>query len=116
MEEDMGALLAAILAVEGWQGPGTRGAAGEIGPYQITYAYWQDSKMPGRFADCESKEYSQQVMERYWKRYCPGAWLSGDLETLAAVHHFGPKGVRLKEYKDDYVARVMAIMGRKVRA
>jgi hypothetical protein len=115
MEDDMGTLLAAILAVEGWKGPGTRGAAGEIGPYQITYGYWLDANMPGKFTDCESKEYSQQVMERYWKRYCPGAWLSGDLETLAAVHHWGPKGTRLKEYKDDYVARVMAITGRKVR-
>lgn len=116
-EEAMSMLLAALLAVEGWKGPGTRGAAGEIGPYQITYGYWQDSKMPGKFTDCEHEEYARQVMERYWKRYCPGAWLEGDLETLAAVHHWGPKGVRMakeKSYKDDYVERVINIARRKV--
>lgn len=108
-------LLAAILSVEGWRGPGTTGAAGEVGPYQITYGYWKDSKVPGAHRDCERKEYAELVMEKYWKRYCPGAWLEGDLETLAAVHHWGPKGVRLaksKAYKDSYVTRVMGLIGR----
>ena len=109
----MNLFLAAILAVEGWKGPGTKGTNGEVGPYQITYAYWQDSKVPGRFIECEGKEYSEQVMERYWKRYCPGAWLDDDWETMAAVHHLGPKGVKVakeKSYKDDYVERVVNLM------
>lgn len=110
MEESMGVLLSAILAIEGWRGPGTKGAAGEIGPYQITYGYWVDSGMPGKFIQCEDKEYSEQVVGRYWKRYCPGAWLDRDVRVLAAVHHFGPKGARMKSYTDDYVKRVENIV------
>ena len=36
-------LFLAILVVEGWEGPGTVGKAGERGPYQITKAYWTDA-------------------------------------------------------------------------
>jgi hypothetical protein len=108
-------LLIAILAVEGWRGPGTVGAAGEIGPYQITRAYWQDAKMPtGKFEDCEDEGYAIRTMIRYWARYCPNAIADGDVETLAAVHHWGPKGVKIATRKrDDYVARVMASVGNR---
>lgn len=102
-------LYAAIAAVEGWQGPGTRGGAGEIGPYQITRGYWQDARMPdGAFEDCEKPEYARRVMIRYWQRYCPGALERGEVGTLASVHHWGPKGVRqIWRRRDDYVERVI---------
>ena len=106
-------LFAAILAVEGWAGPGTRGAAGEIGPYQITRPYWQDARMDhGAHEDCENPEYAREVMRRYWQRYCPIALRDRDYRTLAAVHHWGPKGARMAggHMPDDYVARVVAIV------
>jgi hypothetical protein len=104
-------LFAAILAIEGWRGPGTVGGAGEIGPYQITKGYWQDSGIPGSHLDCESKEYSERVMLAYWKRYCPEALRTQDLATLASVHHWGPKGAKVQvSYRDDYVARAMGIV------
>jgi hypothetical protein len=102
-------LFAAILAVEGWRGPGTTGAAGEIGPYQITEAYWRDAAMrDGTFQDCEHRAYSQRVMVRYWIRYCPGALRRSDYRTLAAVHHWGPQGFwNPQSVGDDYVDRVL---------
>lgn len=101
-------LFAAILAVEGWRGPGTFGSHGEVGPYQITHAYWTDAKMPdGKFMDCEGVEYTQRVMVRYWRRYCPLALRDRDYRILAAVHHWGPKGRTMEEYGDDYVQRVV---------
>jgi hypothetical protein len=102
-------LFAAILAVEGWRGPDTVGAAGEIGPYQITEAYWKDAAMrDGTFADCDHRAYSQRVMLRYWLRYCPEALRKSDLRTLAAVHHWGPRGAKNPaSVGDDYVDRVV---------
>lgn len=107
-------LFAAILAIEGWRGVGTVGAAGEIGPYQITRAYWQDSGVPGKHADCEDKAYSERVMTAYWRRYCPEALRTRDLAVLASVHHWGPKGSRVGvSHKDDYVSRAMSIVRSK---
>lgn len=110
----MDMLFAAILAIEGWRGPGTVGSAGEIGPYQITKAYWQDSGVPGKHSDCESKEYSERVMMAYWRRFCPEELSTRDFAVLASVHHFGPKGIFLAvSFRDDYVVRVMAIVKSK---
>jgi hypothetical protein len=101
-------LFAAILSVEGWRGPGTFGAHGERGPYQITLAYWRDAKMPdGTLADCEDAAYAQRVMVAYWRRYCPLALRDRDYRVLAAVHHHGWRGKKMTEYGDDYVERVM---------
>ena len=102
-------LFAAIAEVEGWKGEGTRGGAGEIGPYQITEAYWKDANMPvGRHEDCEDAQYSRKVMLRYWQRYCPVALRARDYRVLAAVHHFGPSGVKMTSFPDDYVERVIS--------
>ena len=111
----MNELFAAILAIEGWLGPGTVGAAGEIGPYQITRAYWQDARMDhGTHADCEDEGYSREVMYRYWLRYCPQALESKDISVLAGVHHWGPKGAKREwRRRDTYVARVLAFARRR---
>ena len=102
-------LFAAILAVEGWRGPGTTGEHGEVGPYQITLAYWRDAKMPdGTFQDCEDAAYAQRVMVRYWRRYCPLALRDRDYRVLPAVHHWGPRGAKNPAAAgDDYVERVI---------
>ena len=111
----MTAFFAAILAVEGWRGPGTFGAHGERGPYQITQAYWQDAKMPsGAFENCDYPVYARAVMMRYWKRFCPDALRDLDWRILAAVHHWGPRGfLNPASAGDTYVDQVMHSMGGK---
>ena len=62
------------------------GAEGEIGRYQITYAYWLASGMPGKHEACMNKDYSRLVMLRYWKRFCRKALQNEDYEMLAKHH------------------------------
>lgn len=71
-----------------------RGKAGEIGPLQITEAYWIDSGVQGTWHDCQTLDYSLKVIFAYWHRYCPQALESGDLQTLARIHNGGPRGHR----------------------
>ncbi len=97
-------LFLAILAVEGWEGPGSVGKAGERGPYQITQAYWTDAKKQlrkeGYTYELDYKKQveiagiSSMVMRAYWRRYCKQAVVSLDLEVLARTHNGGPKGAR----------------------
>ncbi len=67
-----------------------------LGPYQISYAYWVDAQMPyGTWNRClVDKAYSEEVMKRYWRRYCPNAYKNGNWEILARVHNGGPSGFR----------------------
>jgi hypothetical protein len=64
------------------------------GPYQIQFAYWKDSGVPGKWSDCERIDYSQRVMVGYWRRYCPKALEQGNYHVLARVHNGGPAGHR----------------------
>jgi len=83
-----------------------------IGPYQIWRAYWIDARMPyGTYQDCRDKNYSEQVMRRYWRRYCPAALAAVDAETLARVHYGGPHGADTRRaVTDGYWAKVKRIM------
>lgn len=63
-----------------------------IGPYQISYAYWLDSGVPGSWEDCIDYKYSERVMIAYWQRYARDALESKDFQTLARIHHGGPNG------------------------
>ncbi len=63
-----------------------------VGPYQIQWAYWKDSGVPGDYYDCRGKEYSERVMLKYWARWCNDALGSGDWQTLAMIHNGGPTG------------------------
>lgn len=63
-----------------------------LGPYQITWAYWRDARMPGRYTDVVSEPYARQVVTRYMQRYAPEAIKSGDLIRLARIHNGGPTG------------------------
>lgn len=89
-------LWRAIHTVEtgGRTGPilGDSGAA--LGPLQIHRGYWQDSRVPGRYADCADLTYSRRVAEAYLRRYAPRAYAAGDWRTLARVHNGGPAGHR----------------------
>lgn len=83
-----------------------------IGPYQISQAYWQDARMPyGTWMDClYNKEYSEQVMRRYWLRYCSSAFNDGNWEVLSRIHNGGPKGHK-KKATLSYWKKVKAYMG-----
>ncbi len=65
-----------------------------IGPFQIHYDYWRDSRVPGRWADCHSVAYSERVVIAYWMRYVPWAFRTCNFEVLARVHNGGPLGYR----------------------
>ena len=98
------------LPNEGLGAIGDNGRA--IGPYQIHEVYWRDANMPyGTWADClNSKKYSEEVMRRYWQRYCPTAFQNGDWETLSRIHNGGPKGHK-KKATLPYWKKVKSYMG-----
>lgn len=89
-------LLSAIQAVETPAGINLDLNHDHIGPYQISYAYWLDSGVPGQWEDCLNSDYSQQVMMAYWERYVPEALAERDYEVLARTHYGGPGGVDKK--------------------
>jgi len=92
-----------------------RGAAGEIGTYQITEAYWIDSGVEGEFEMCWNDKYSQDVMYQYWRRYCMtklgilGRVPSKHFEVLARIHNGGPRGME-KESTVEYWEKVKAVL------
>jgi hypothetical protein len=86
-------LLIAIRTVESNSKNEAVGDGGQsIGAYQIQYAYWKDSCISGRWAQCRNRQYAERVVRAYWQRYCPKALASGDFKTLARVHNGGPSG------------------------
>lgn len=97
-------ILTALRVVEtGGVKNGGRRAVGDggkaIGPLQIHRAYWEDSKIPGRFEDCRELPYARKVVLAYWRRYCPKALEALDAEVLARVHNGGPTGARKESTK-----------------
>ena len=97
-------IFSALREVEtGGSKSGGRRAVGDggkaIGPLQIHRAYWEDSKVPGRFEDCREFAYARQVAIAYWRRYCPKALDALDAETLARVHYGGPTGAKKESTK-----------------
>jgi hypothetical protein len=86
-------LLRAIRSVESRGNDEAVGDGGRaIGPYQIHYAYWKDSGVPGRWEQCRNRKYAEQVVQAYWRKYCRKALAAGDWQTLGMVHNGGPKG------------------------
>tara|TARA_R100000808_G_scaffold9318_2_gene25660 strand:+ start:3809 stop:4210 length:402 start_codon:yes stop_codon:yes gene_type:complete len=100
----------------------TRGRTGAIygdggrsfGPLQISRAYWQDSRVKGKWADCASLAYSRRVVAAYMQRYAPVAWSTGDYQKLARIHNGGPTGHR-KRATVAYWHRVRALIQRYER-
>jgi len=106
-------ILDSIVLVEsgGVENP-PDGAAGEIGPYQILRAYWEDSGVPGEYEMCRGREYAQGVVRAYMERWCPGAWASGNAEVIARTHNGGPRG-RHKDSTFPYWKKVEAVLKSK---
>ena len=89
------------------------GLAGELGPYQITRAYWEDAiqhnpLIGGTFEDVREYAYGQQVIGAYMERYALDAWNAGDYLTCSRIHHGGPRGATMeKGYTLRYAERVL---------
>jgi len=65
-----------------------------LGPLQISRAYHADSRVVGSYEQVTDLAYARQVATAYLKRYAPGAWEAGDVDTLARIHNGGPSGHR----------------------
>lgn len=65
-----------------------------LGPLQISRAYWQDSRVPGKYEQVVDLAYARRVVTAYLKRYAPKAWAAGDVRTLARIHNGGLNGHR----------------------
>jgi hypothetical protein len=93
---DLRHLLDAIRQVETGGEADPANAVGDggrsLGPYQITRAYWADSRVPGQYQWVRNKAYAERVMIAYWQRHCPLALARRDWQTLARVHNGGPNG------------------------
>lgn len=77
-------------------GIGSIGKNGELGPYQITKAYWLDAKkfdktLTGSFQNCSTKEYSEKVITAYLNHYAPAACVEKNYPWLAEIHNCGPR-------------------------
>ena len=99
VQSSKASLLKAIMQVESSGGTDTRpGANGELGPYQITEAYWHDACEYGGISDAGyrtdayDEEWCEIIIEWYWKRYCPLAYRLNIKEVMARVHNGGPHG------------------------
>ena len=95
-DEKLRPLLDAICEVETGEHPDAVNAQGDggrsLGPYQISWAYWRDSGVPGRYQLVRNQAYAERVMIAYWQRHCPSALAQHDWQTLARVHNGGPNG------------------------
>ncbi len=83
-----------------------------IGPFQIHAVYWQDAveaepslKAGHDYQDCRKRDYAEQIVRSYLKRWAPDAWDNGDAETLARIHNGGPRGYE-KTSTEKYWAKV----------
>lgn len=101
-------LFTAIRQVEsgGERNPwAANGAAGEIGPYQITLAFYEDASafypdLEMRFEECRDMRTAELVMFTYFMRWEPNAMYSEDYETLARLFHGGPNWKERPHTKD----------------
>ena len=96
------------------------GLAGELGPYQITYDYWEDSYksnplIGGTFEDVKGYAYGQQVIGAYMERYALDAWNAGDYLTCSRIHHGGPRGME-REHTIRYAERVLEEIAHRTSA
>ncbi len=81
-----------------------------IGPYQIGWSYWADATqfdpdIGGEYEDCRRRDYAEQVIDAYMRRYAATAWKVRDAESIARTHNGGPRGPEL-ESTDRYWEKV----------
>lgn len=83
---------------------GDNGAA--LGPLQIHYEYWLDSKTPGKYSQVVDYEYSKKVATNYFKLYGREYLARGDWESLARLHNAGLGWKRNKKATNLYWNKV----------
>ncbi len=92
-EYEMSLLFSAIMAVETGGELNPMYAVGrhkEIGPFQITREYFEDSGIKGTWTqNCLYVDRSIKVMRAYWNRYAK----LHTLEEYARLHNGGPNGM-----------------------
>lgn len=81
-----------LVETSGRHGPILGDNGRSLGPLQISRAYWQDSRVPGKYEQVVDLAYARRVVTAYLKRYAPKAWAAGDVRTLARIHNGGPSG------------------------
>lgn len=81
-----------LVETSGRHGPILGDNGRSLGPLQISRAYWQDSRVPGKYEQVVDLAYARRVVTAYLKRYAPKAWDAGDVRTLARVHNGGSNG------------------------
>ncbi len=93
-ETEINLLLSAIMKVETGGESNPTYAVGryqEIGPFQITHAYFEDSGIKGTWTEnCLYVDRSVLVMRAYWNRYAK----LHTLEEYARLHNGGPNGMK----------------------
>lgn len=71
-----------------------------LGCLQISYAYWLDSGVEGKYYDVIDLTYAAKVVYFYALRYEPKALKNKDWQTLARLHVAGPKW-KSKQHKSN---------------
>lgn len=94
-----------------------RGANNELGPLQISRAYWQDALCCegtlalGTYEDCARLPYALATVRGYMTRWVPEAWNSADAEVILRTHNGGPRGAA-KSSTLDYWERGRNLLSR----
>jgi hypothetical protein len=81
------------------------------GPYQIGKLFWRDGQGGDYDTGVTQPHLCEEVMYRYWKRYCPKALDNLDFETLVRTFNGGPRGMS-KHYTIRHWLKVKAILER----
>lgn len=74
-----------------------------IGPFQIHKSYWFDSRIEGKWEDCEDYDYSVRVVNAYMNRYAKQALIDRDFEKIARIHNGGVYGYKKESTKKYWV-------------
>lgn len=67
-----------------------------IGPLQIQYSYWLDSRVKGSYIWVLNRSYARQVAYRYMMRYERKLLEQHDYTGLARLHNGGPNWRKIK--------------------
>ena len=93
------------------------GQHGEIGPLQITEAYFLDAlqfepRLQGHhYYECRELAFAKEVVAAYMRRWVPTAWQTAEAETIFRTHNGGPRG-KSKNATLRYWEKARSLLGR----
>lgn len=101
--QDQISFLDAVRSMETGGHPDPTNAVGsynELGPMQITWAFWKDAvdhdpTIGGEYDDVRDIDYSYRIADAYFRRWAPDEWKDPrrHYQTLGAIFNGGPKGM-----------------------